>query len=818
MHSSDQEPQGFSATPAPEELSKIAELQAANRELSEKIELLEDAISNLKADFSKEKLELSVASRDELQQIKETLSMDSLDSINTLEQKLALAVTERDALTVELSAVQQQLDGMMASQERESALHEEIIDLKTQLDQYQVTIEVLQSEALVAQQQIIDLTETKALIEETNDPSSEASSAHIAKLQHALDEHLNVEKSLRAQIANLVYQLDKAEESEGHNQQELSRLRSVVESQKESLSAVEERLKTLELASASEVASLLEKIARLESELAGSRDVESSEPVENRMIYYRAETESLRKENQQLANRIKLLEDQAKSGASPEDTAMLIEDLRMVNHAQLEEMENLRQQARRNQQADDLKIAQLQLQNEEYQETIRSLQDQSNTWDSLTDDAVEVAILRQKIAELTDCHLAEVTKLKTDLSTLEARFGNSNSVLVEELQAINEAQVVELQAAQYDIENLKAEISTLKAASDNPARNESELIRDLQLANEEQMFELETLRISLDEQKNHLQTTSDRAKSELRQLEDYYQGEIQLLKQQLIDLAEAANDDLVNQLQLDNESYIIEIETLKIEMESIKSSYENQISPEEVADLKETIATKSQEVAALVEKIQELRDSHFMEVRELQNELSQASSVATRRSPQLEPHGRVDKDSHSNGTASGHSVEADIELLTDTLKELTEQNSIYKSRIEQLEAQLLHFQDKLSTSAKLVEVNTAQYQQMAQEHEEVVLGLQNEIQQLKSSGSLQASESASDLTSLHLQLEESEGRVTELESIIEANTAQYQQMAQEHEEVVLGLQNEIQQLKSSGSLQASESASDLTSLHLQLEE
>ena len=342
---------------------RIEELQSSNLDLSEKIVMLEDAIRNLKEEKHKllsknEQLVGSIAG----QLVGDTIETEeNRYKIEILESELQKALNDRDQLHAELESLSQQLQSGVENAS-------EIECLQNQIQQYQDMISALQTSVADARQTILNMEEAKVLMEVADDQLTEKNvkeNDKVAKLQARLEEHEKMEKSLRNQIATLVYQVDKAEEAEGHSQQEISRLKGIVKFQTQDLANLEERLTILETESSQEIAQLLEKIAQLEQDIVNANSQDGNDPVQARLIHYRGEAESLRKENQTLADRIVQLEQSENEQNTKDDDAHLIQDLRAMIKSQTEEIEYLKQDVHRVKQKDEFEIAQLKLRNEE---------------------------------------------------------------------------------------------------------------------------------------------------------------------------------------------------------------------------------------------------------------------------------------------------------------------------------------------------------------------------------------------------------------------------------------------------------------------
>lgn len=244
-------------------------------------------------------------------------------------------------------------------------------------------------------------------------------------------------------------------------------------------------------------------------------------------------------------------------------------------------------------------------------------------------------------------HRQEVEMLNQELASL--RLGgsiNADSVLLEELQAINEAQVLELQAAQIDIENIRIshseEIIALKEKLESYSSSaDNEVVQELQRINEEQMFELETLRINMEDQKQSHKNEMEKFKKDSKHIEEFYEAEIELLNQKLKEgSAEVAQSDAFDRIQNENEMLMIQIEELKIKIEAqeeahrlaLESNSTTQlpdpiVTLEEYDALKSTFESQATEIKSLFNTLQEERDAHFTEVRKLELQLEQKSTL-----------------------------------------------------------------------------------------------------------------------------------------------------------------------------------------------
>jgi hypothetical protein len=341
-------------------------LQKSNKELCEKIVLLEDAILNLKESFNSDKEALSIQNEQLLEALASQENIDSSivqSKVKELEDELSLAISERSVLENELNiALQQLANSQNDILDTDTMCNDEVQSLKAQLAEYQSLIASLQSSTAEAERTITELEDAKQLICDDASKKDDESQYAISQIQESVKEHLEIEKQLRTQIATLVCQVDKSEEIDAHNQQEISRLKIIVHSLTTQLEELDIKLQNLEAESSHEISLLLEKIVILEAELelAKSHETESSDPVQARLIHYRSESEYLRKENQELRDRIYLLEEETQKS-----DANLLNDLQNVVQLKTENIEILKQKAHREQQTVDLKIAQLHIKNEQ---------------------------------------------------------------------------------------------------------------------------------------------------------------------------------------------------------------------------------------------------------------------------------------------------------------------------------------------------------------------------------------------------------------------------------------------------------------------
>lgn len=341
-------------------------MQKSNKELCEKIVLLEDAILNLKESFNSDKEALSIQNEQLLEALSSQENIDSSivqSKVKELEDELSLAISERSVLENELNiALQQLANSQNDILDTDTMCNDEVQSLKAQLAEYQSLIASLQSSTAEAERTITELEDAKQLICDDASKKDDESQYAISQIQESVKEHFEIEKQLRTQIATLVCQVDKSEEIDAHNQQEISRLKIIVHSLTAQLEELDIKLQNLEAESSHEISLLLEKIVILEAELelAKSHETESSDPVQARLIHYRSESEYLRKENQELRDRIYLLEEETQKS-----DANLLNDLQNVVQLKTENIEILKQKAHREQQTVDLKIAQLHIKNEQ---------------------------------------------------------------------------------------------------------------------------------------------------------------------------------------------------------------------------------------------------------------------------------------------------------------------------------------------------------------------------------------------------------------------------------------------------------------------
>jgi hypothetical protein len=321
--------------------------------------------------------------------------------------------------------------------------------------------------------------------------------------------------------------------------------------------------------------SVISRIANLEKQLA-EIGPNSQELVQNHLLHYRTEAESLRTENLKLMDRVALLEKQRSiSGTPPDDSVSNIEDLPMLNDSQIQEIDHLRRQSQCIQQA-DLKMTQIVLENEELKNQISKLVGQVSSPGmflfDLKKDSAELQYLRERLNGISEDHSKEVASLKDELDSLQVRINSSNVILIEELQAINEAQSQEIKGAQAENELLRKTLENRNSEQQNSIDTFSEnMVEKLQLMNEDQMFELETLRLDLDEEKIAHQNDVKRLELDVKNTEQFFETEILNLKGQQIE--NSVSSDVLDRLKRENDSYHIKLESLEVEMATLRSSY-----------------------------------------------------------------------------------------------------------------------------------------------------------------------------------------------------------------------------------------------------
>ena len=251
-------------------------------------------------------------------------------------------------------------------------------------------------------------------------------------------------------------------------------------------------------------------------------------------------------------------------------------------------------------------------------------------------DSYEINSLREQLQLIEKDYREQIFHLNLEISNLREKGDNStdNSYLIEELQAINEAQVLELQAAQIDIENIKLqhsdEIDLLKqqlSDSLSAGNSNNNFLPELQRINEDQMFEMETLRINISKLEESHKQEIEKIKKDSKAVERFYQSEIESMNEQINKISlNAHSQDIIENLQLENEALALQIETLKSDMEIERASSkliletqtacisETLIPSEEVQALKAQIESQSIEIKSLVDTIEGMNNAKVLEV------------------------------------------------------------------------------------------------------------------------------------------------------------------------------------------------------------
>lgn len=238
----------------------------------------------------------------------------------------------------------------------------------------------------------------------------------------------------------------------------------------------------------------------------------------------------------------------------------------------------------------------------------------------------------------------EIASLREGASTA----GDNNLYLIEELQAVNDAQALELQTAQIDMEQLKLqhfdEVEALKqqvAESVTAGTSENELLMELQRVNEDLMFELETLRINVANQEQVRISELKKAKKDAADMEQFYQAEMELLNQRIRESSSGTQaQDLAETLQVENEALAFQIENLNSEMtveresnrliietlqDQINSTPEMPAKFEEVAEMKGLIESQHNQIKSLQEQAQtmeaEIREECLLSSKEKTDDL-----------------------------------------------------------------------------------------------------------------------------------------------------------------------------------------------------
>ena len=350
----------------------------------------------------------------------------------------------------------------------------------------------------------------------------------------------------------------------------------------------------------------------------------------------------------------------------------------------------------------------------------------------------EINSLREQLELMEKDYREQIFHLNLEISNLREK-GQSlteNSYLIEELQAINEAQVLELQSAQIDVENLKLqqeEIDFLKqqlSNSLNTQNNENDELLEARRINEDQMFELETLRVNMSQLEESYRKELDKVKHDSKSMEQFYQAELEMLNAKYEKLSvNERNHDLVENLQLENEALVLQIETLKLDIEVERESsnliLETQTScitealsapSEEVKELKTQIEFQSAEIKSLVNTIEELKNAEASVSIESNDEFQNLKSEITKLSKE---NGVLKTLSNEN---EGLKIEnkrlfTEVESLKLTIDEtkaakdlkisdLVQTNEELQQKLESIQIDYISSQEDISAHCKL---NTFSY-------------------------------------------------------------------------------------------------------------
>ena len=294
----------------------------------------------------------------------------------------------------------------------------------------------------------------------------------------------------------------------------------------------------------------------------------------------------------------------------------------------------------------------------------------------------------------------EIASLREGAST----SGDNNLYLIEELQAVNDAQALELQTAQIDMEQLKLqhfdEVEALKqqvAESMTAGTSENELLMELQRVNEDQMFELETLRINIANQEQVRISELEKAKKDAADMEQFYQAEMELLNQRIRESSSGTQaQDLAETLQVENEALAFQIENLNSEMtveresnrllietlqDQINSTPEMPATFEDVAEMKGLIESQHNQIKSLQEQAQtmeaEIREECLLSSKEKTDDLKSKNLSLLRKIEELK------------ATSEGLQVENEgLVIELETLKRYSEEANELRDRNMELQHQI----------------------------------------------------------------------------------------------------------------------------------
>ncbi|KAJ3000962.1 hypothetical protein HDV02_000031 [Globomyces sp. JEL0801] len=602
--------------------------------------------------------------------------------------------------------------------------------------------------------------------------------------------------------------------------------------------------------------------------------------------------------------KLELAELQTKRG----EEVVYLEELQMINEAQLAEIDQLRLQSESANNVDPEYVEELKMINEAQLAEITQLRNNLTAKKSSESQLSLIEELQSKI----NVQSAELEQEKQKVSGLTSKLSYStakspkllpDNQYLEELQALNEDQMFELdslkqdlQLVQIELKKKDEELALLKTqkVGDADLMDVNARVEELEMQNDEHLIEIEILQSTISQNnESHNQSVAKYIKEieklkdqlektptgypeplptdslvidELQASYDEQQLEMDILTSQFQDLEAKYKDSnaelettrqALECIQVDFAGQSKAMEDLKhqisaytYEIQELKQN--NATSPidnQTIDELQTTIEIQNSEIESLRSNIKELEVSHEVQLANLNDQLTaqlidedptalidlqiqndllikeiedlklyKESSDTTRE--QLKSLEKTHKEKLK-------AVQNESNLLVETMRNLTEQNSELKDQtekleldsvthlraieslqnsnsslklqFEQLEQDLNEANVHIETLETVIQTNTDKFQEMLTSLEVEKTNLQAEITDLKIKCENQSSDLLkNEVDALVADLADSEARIVKLEELINANNTQYQSMLESltksHESEKIGFLEKIDQL------------------------
>ncbi|KAJ3317982.1 hypothetical protein HDV06_001014 [Boothiomyces sp. JEL0866] len=538
----------------------------------------------------------------------------------------------------------------------------------------------------------------------------------------------------------------------------------------------------------------------------------------------------------------------------------LLDQLQQITLEQAQEIEKLKRDGERMQQQDDLKYAELSIENDQLKLQLEELHSPDS----------QLERLKQELSNQKQFYESESVHLKEKIALLENTENDHQSILLEELQMMNEIQAQEIQI-------LKEQVAQGESASDENSGvpdSTAQHIQELQSINEERLQEIEGLHEALKEKTSLLFQETQDFNMSLASREELIRSqaeEIENLKQELASTPVNGQSEhgLVEELQFQVEDQMIEIESLKadletksklilhqteeisllknnsaaddadllIELDAVKAQLQSTVEEnenlskqvqifvndmntitelsqsyvQEISDLKEQLATNGGNNDDLLIQNEELNIELTMVHEQVQQLTNEVDSLKLELSQVRESSAAAIKKLDS-------SVEENS-ILVETLRDLTDQNSALKKDIQNLQKEIMEKDAqshqnliqitelenvvlKSNNTEKIEQLEIQLYETRLQ-YQDLILETQNQTDRLHALNdqltfqSKELDHSRERANSLLMELEESEKHISELEGVIQKNESTFSAMQLEFEKERDTLKFEIAQLTTS---------------------